>query len=435
MWKIGLAIAPRAGMIGLLILLGVSSAGCQWSEPGSAQTRPSVPGTDAEVPAVDVAIAQDGTLGSAIEYTGTTVPHQVVSLRSQVEGQLLEVNVDVGDVVSQGQILARQDDRLLLAGIAEAEAEVTAREGEVASAQAEVGEAQSAVEQARLEFQQAQSDLARQEQLYQEGVVTEQSVEQARTAVGTAEQVVRSAQERVRRLEQSVTVAQRRVIAQQAIALQEQERRSYTILTAPINGLVLERVTEPGNLAQAGSEILKIGDFSQIKVAVQVSELEIATIQLGQSVQVRLDALPDEVVPGQVSRISPAADPTARLIPVEVTIPNRDGRLKSGLLARVNFSQPLSQRVVIPETALQTSELPGIPQDDAAESSSGVVFVVNGSGESATVLARSVQLGDRADGLVEIISGLRPGESFVVRSSDALQDGDRVRLSVISESS
>ncbi|MBC6478142.1 MAG: HlyD family efflux transporter periplasmic adaptor subunit [Hormoscilla sp. GM7CHS1pb] len=139
--------------------------------------------------------------------------------------------------------------------------------------------------------------------------------------------------------------------------------------------------------------------------------------------QVKLDAFPDREFPGRVTRISPAADPAARQVPVEVTIPNINGRLGSGLLARVSFTSQNSQGVVVPATAL--SDLEG---------NVATLFVVSGEDRQALAEARQVIIGDRADGQASIAEGLEAGERFVVRSSKPLQDGDAVQLSILSES-
>lgn len=387
---------------------------------------------------VDVAIARTMPLQQTVEYTGTTQPYRQVSLRSQAEGTVLDLTVDVGDRVTQGQTVGQLNDAVLTAAVVEAQAEVAARQAEVAEANAEVSTAQTLVEEQRLRLQQTRSDLARLELLFREGAIAAQAVETARTAAGTAQQALRSTEAQVRTRKQAVTAIQRRVIAQQAIVAQEKERQSQTQLISPVTGSVLERVTEPGNLAQPGSEILKLGDFNQVKVGVQVSERELGTIRTGQPVQVRLDAFPKQAIAGRISRISPAADPTSRLIPIEVIIPNPDERIGSGLLARVNFAQRTIARVVVPEIALQAdkdrrSRSPSSGgQASSRPQTQGNIFIIANAGKP-TVSARPVTLGKRLDGQVEVISGLGVGDRYVIRSSKALKDSDPVKLSIVSE--
>ncbi|NEQ30739.1 MAG: efflux RND transporter periplasmic adaptor subunit [Leptolyngbya sp. SIO4C5] len=412
-----------AGQLVLVGWLGLT-AGCRWLPSSEAQTPPGEPA--AGPVAVETAIAQTGSVETSLEYTGTTEPLQEVSLRAQAEGQLLSASADTGDAVEAGQPLARLDGALLQAAVNEAEAELAARQAEVAQARSQVGAAQTQVEQARVELQQAIADAERLQRLAQAGAISQQEAELAQTARSVAAQALQSAQEQVATQQQAVNSAQRRVASQQAIVAQTRQRLAYTTLTAPIAGVVLARPVEPGDLVQPGNEVFNLGDFSAVKAVVQVSELALSQISLGQAVQVRLDAFPGESLTGRVTRISPVADAAARLIPVEVTLPNPDGKIGSGLLARVNFATA-SQGVVVPQGALEIEE-------NAADAATATLFVLTAEAPEAQVEARSVQVGDRANNRVEIRAGIEPGEAVIVRSGGPLSDGQTVRLSILSES-
>ncbi|MBE9191700.1 efflux RND transporter periplasmic adaptor subunit [Gloeocapsopsis crepidinum LEGE 06123] len=426
-------IQSKGSFFKVLFSLGViatlTSCNTLPSDEASAQQRQS--GENSQTTPVDVAIAQNGRLTEPPEYTGTTAPAREVSLRSQVTGQVLNVTVDIGDRVNQGQTVARLDDALLVSAVNQAEAELAGLRAAVARAQNQVSNAQAQVERSRLELQQAQADLVRQQRLLQEGAVPAQQAEQARTEAQTAAQILRAAQEQVRTEQQAVAAAQSQVTAQQAVVAQARRQQSYARLTAPIAGRVMQRLTEVGNFVQPNTEIVRIGDFSRIQVNVEVSELELASIRQGQNVTVRLDAFPEENFTGQVSRISPAADQTARLIPIQVVIPNNNGQIGSGLLARVQFETEAIQRVVIPQTALS----PNTAQGSRQQEQENTIFVVSeGTATEGTVTARSVNIGESANGQVEILSGLQPGERFVARSGGTLTDGATVRFSILSES-
>ena len=394
---------------------------------------------------MDVAIAATAPLQSVREYTGTTQPVREVAIRAQAEGQLLELNVDVGSLVEQGQTLAQIDNSLLDAATAEADAELASRRAEIGQLQSQVTDARTQVEQNRLQLQQAEFDAARYETLAKAGAIPQQQAQQSRTQARTAEQVLRSAQAKVLERQQAIGVAQDRIVAQQAVVAQQQQRGSYAVVTAPLSGVVLTRSTEQGNLVQVGNELVRLGDFSQAKVTVQVSELDLANVQVGGAATVRLDAFPTQQFTGRTIRVSPAANSTSRLVPVEISIPNPMGRVGSGLLARVSFTQPTADRVVVPISALQENRSNARPSQLAGASNQnipatarsnaptkGTVFVVNSEGDGAKVVARSVALGERLDGKVEIRSGLNPGERFVTRSSKPLKDGESVKLSILS---
>ncbi|MGB7377012.1 MAG: efflux RND transporter periplasmic adaptor subunit [Rivularia sp. (in: cyanobacteria)] len=385
------------------------------------------------VTAVDAAIARKGQLEKELSYTGSTVPFREISVRSQIEGQLLSLNVDLGDRVTKGYVVGLIDDTLLKASLNQAEAELAALKSEVARANSRVGNALTEVERARLELQQEEADAQRQEKLLSEGAIAKQFAEQTRTTAQTAASSVEAAQKQVQIEQQAVIAAKGRVVAQQAVVAQAKERKSYAKLTSPMAGVVLEKLIEPGNLIQPGNEILKIGDFTRVKIEVQVSELELGKLKIGQSVKILLDAFPNQEYIGTLKRISPYSNTTARLIPVEVVMPNIDDKIGSGLLARVNFQNTTAQKVVVPFRAIQTEAEVKIKSYQLNTNIRGTVFIVVENEKANKVRARRVILGEKADGKVEIVSGLTSGESYVVRSSKPLKDGENVRLSILSE--
>ena len=405
---------------GLLTGILLTASGCSLPGRDTAEAQPAQP--DSGAIAVETISVQSDRLDASLEYTGTTQPIQEVSLRSQVEGQLLSLRVDVGDAVTPGQMLGQVDAAVLQTLVNAAKAELAARQSEVSQARAAVSDALAQVERARAEMMQAQADAERLQQLVADGAVTTQQAEQAETAFLAAEQIFRSAEEQVRTREQAVVAAQGRVDAQAALVAQAEERLSYASLIAPLNGVVLERVMEPGNLVQPGTEVLKLGDFSAVKVIVQISELDLAQLERGQPAQVQLDAFPGETWSGRITRISPVADPTARLVPIEVEIPNGDRRIGSGLLARVNFTAG-DVAIVLPTQALEVNP----------ELLEPTVFILDESQENPTVSARPVEIGDRTNGRVEILAGLAPGERVVISSDAPLSDGQAVRLSILSQ--
>lgn len=400
---------------------------------GNTQNNSSPTAPKSQTLNVDAAVAKEGSLEKEIQYVGTTYPVREVSLRSRVEGQILDMNVDMGDRVEKGQVLARIDDSINNKSVLEAKAELEALRSEVTSLQADVNEGLTQIEQAKTTLKQAESDFARWNQLVKEGAVTQQSAEQAQNTRDNAQQTLESAQQQVANRSSAVVAAQRRVAAQEALVAQEQQEEAFTVLTSPVTGSVLERVAEPGDLAQVGDEVLQLGDFSQVQVQVQVSELEMARIQLGQTAQVKLDALPEQTFTGKVTQISLAANDTARIVPIEVTIPNSDRRIGSGLLARVQFGEENDSHIVIPETAIQVATINKAQEVSTDSANTATIFILQQQGKQATVKTRKVTLGDRDNSQVEILSGLEPGEKYVVRSTDNLQDGDRVNLSFLSE--
>jgi HlyD family secretion protein len=396
-------------LVGLLVTL----TGCGLQQGERAQSQ------DATL--VDVAIARPQSLHEELEYIGSTGPAEEISLRAQADGQLLRLKVKVGDRVKPGQALAQLDGASLASAVSQAQAELAARASEVSRAENELENARIQIEQAQNALQQNRTDSVRLEKLYREGAISARVASAARSRSELASLALRSAQAQVKLEQEAIGAAKSRVKAQQVEVKRAIAQQSFASITSPIEGIVLKQMVEPGRSVRTGDEILKLGDFKQVMVKTQVSELEVPKIRVGQTVQVALDALAQKEFTGKVSRVSASSDPTVRLVPVEVTLGNPEKQIGNGLLARVRFAQVTTQQIVVPETALQR-----------AENNKSFLFVVQRKGEQAQVNNRPVSLGNQANGQVEVVSGLSTGESFVLHSDKPLKDGEVVRLSAVS---
>ena len=372
---------------------------------------------------VDVETANLDYLSSERQYKGTTQPQKQVSWQSQTEGVLLELLVEVGDRVQQGQLMGKLDDRILQTEVTGKTGELAALESELAQAKTRVTDAQIKLEEAEIQLEQANNEAIRYEDLAKTGLIARQQAESFKTAAKIAEKALLTAREAVKLEQQAVNTVQSRITTQSSVIAESKQRQTYSQIIAPIDGTVTARAKDPGGLIRAGEEVVTIGDFSQIKIAVPLSELDLGKVKVGQKVRVKLDAFKNSQFLGEVARIAPTTNDSSRQINVEVKINNPNNEIKGGLLARVNFALTQERQIIVPETAI------------IREQNTNYLFTVTQKDENnrSNVTKRKVFLGDRANNKVEIVAGISPGEKYVLRSSKPLKDRDLVNLSIISK--
>jgi RND family efflux transporter MFP subunit len=279
-----------------LLALLVLSAACQ---RGDGQSPPGRgPGGERPPTPVEVATAALDTVSRSVRATGTVEPIRTVVVIGQLAGALLSVEVEEGDRVRQGQVLARIDSRELQAQMRSAEATL-----EVARSAAE-----------------------RSEQLREQQIITVAEYEADQAAYASA------------------------------LATHDQLRTriNYATVRAPIGGVVLEKLVEAGHVVGTQTRLFTIGDIDPLVVRVPISELDVTALAAGDTVGVTLDALPGAELVGRVRRIFPAADSTTRLVPVEVALAGTaDGAVRPGFLARVTFAlSPRAGVLTVPAAAV-----------------------------------------------------------------------------------
>lgn len=238
------------------------------------------------------------------------------------------------------------------------------------------------IDQLKISMANQKRDLKRAEELVKIGGGTQQTVDQLRATYDANTRSLRNLQEN-------------------------------TVLTSPVSGMVTEKNYNNGDVAQGA--ILVVEQIQPVKVVVNVIESEFPKVKVGMPVSVKLDVYGDEVFTGKVYLIHPSVDPTTRTFQVEVTLPNADLRVRSGMFARVTFNYGNTNSVVVPDLAVQKQ----------AGSAVRYVYVLNANG---TVSFREVELGTRLKDRYQIVSGLKAGETVVTSGQSRLTDGSKVKV-------
>jgi membrane fusion protein (multidrug efflux system) len=389
----------------ILILLLSILPGCSPSEsqtPAEAASAPPAPAI-----AVDTAAVQYRDLERFVEAVGTLEPNEEVTVSNQVEGTVMQVLVDLGDAVPAGKILARLDTHELELAVNQQRAALQqelARLG-LNDERANVDEATtSQVQQAEATFSEARIRLERTRQLAEQGVVPKQTLDEQQARYDVSEAAVKSARETVRNIR--ATIAARTA----ALALAEKKLADATI-KAPITGFIKERQISEGQYLRANSPVVTIVQNSPLKLRVDVPEHAIGLIRAGGPVRFRVDAFPQRIFEGRISRLSPAVNPQSRTLELEALVQNADGLLKPGFFARVTIQTDRRDRaLVVPPVSVFT--FAGIEK----------VFVVH----EGRVNERIVRTGTRLSDAVEIIDGVKENELVATSNLGNLQQGREV---------
>jgi len=271
----------------ILILAALAAVACAnqgANQPAApAETTPNV-----EVAkAVSRDVAQDNT------YASTIQAYAVNNIAPQTAGRIRKINVEVGDYVTKGQILAEMD-RLQL-------------------------------DQTELQVQNDDIEYERLKGLYKEGGVSQSDFE-------TAELGYKLRKTNLENL------------------------RENTILRSPINGFVSARNFDAGDLFSMSSPIFTVQQVTPVKLLVGISESEYTKVKKGQAVTLTVDAIPGQTFNGKIERIYPTIDPATHTFKVEVNVPNTDRVLRPGMYARVNVNFGFRHSVIVPDKALVKQE-------------------------------------------------------------------------------
>jgi RND family efflux transporter MFP subunit len=360
----------------LLLLLGWAFAlltSCRPSQNSEAKGEAQAPGA-APVKVFKVVRQR---ISEKLLYTGTIEAWQKINITPDVGGKIDCINVNEGDRVSKGQILAELDTQAI-------------------RLQLEQAEAAMAVAQAN--FNNAKTNWERMERLHKENAVSEQQYEQVKLAFDSAKAQLNQAQAAVNLAKHSLNVS---------------------IMKAPFSGVIASKNAEVGDVINplmggfspgSGGGVLTLVDFSRVKIRVEISGADIPLVRKGQEAILRVPTTPGREFRGTIQVVNVAADPQTKKFGIEVAVDNPELVLRPGTFGEIVLEiQTHEKALVVPQKAILENNHVFIARD----------------GQAAK---REVVLGLQNSTLVEIQNGVEEGDLVIAEGNFGLEDGAPVEI-------
>lgn len=429
------------------ILLAAFLTGCS--------TTNAEQSSKAELRTVAIQTVDADGYGNVLTVSGNIVPTQTVKASFKIPGVLYDVVVSEGETVSAGQTIATLDKvdyniqvkgAQAQRGAAQAQTSAAVAQKEAATAQKNAAaidietaqlqldtEIPTKIEQAKAQYDLTKASYDRVKTLYEQGIaaksqfdeisakltVDQNTYQQALDAKSIAESKIKSAQSQLHAAEAQISMTDAQVSASSAqVAAYDAQLDAAknnlgdTVLTSPIDGVVLQKISEKGETISAGYPVVAIGDISSVYAEIGVTDETVNQIQKGQIAEVYIYGL-NETITGVVDEINSLADTTTRTFPVKIKIDNADGKLKPGMVCRVEIPMDNIKSIFVPiDSVIHFAE-------------GSAVFVLN---EDNTVSKKIVTTGEITGDKIQIYSGLQSGDVIITKGQFTLHDGDTVQI-------
>ena len=384
----------------------------------------------ATTPEVEVArvLVESGSAGLEIlTATGYVVADRRAAVSPKISGRLEYLGVDTGARVKPGQIIARLEHHDLDAQLSDSRSNLANYQALIAQAEAELEQARANLAQAQANKQKSGFNLARHTKLLQDGVTAKSDFDTATAQASVDEGQVRAAEAQIKAIQAKIASATSQVRSGEARVRLIEAQIEYTNIRSPFEGLVISKDAEVGETVAPATfggtntrgSVFTIVDPNTLEVEADINESSIGKMTPGLQAEITLDALPGEKLSGEVRKIVPTADRQKATVKVKVRFNEIDPRILPDMNAKVTFIQKQeagakseASRVTVPKSAIQQRD-----------GKSTVLIVSDGRAVSQTVTVGG-EFGDR----VEIKQGLAGGETVIVRGTENLTDGSRVKI-------
>ena len=357
---------------------------------------------------VKTAVVSETPFGETVTANGTLAAYDQTTVSVKVPGRVRMISVDLGSVVSRGQVIAQVDSEDYRLRVQQAEASL-------AQARARLGlspdgpndrvdpEQTATVRQARAVLDEARHNRDRAARLVEQGVIAKAEFDTATAAFKVAEGRYQDAYEEIRN--RQGILAQRR----SELALARQQLKD-TAVVAPLDGIVQEKLTSIGEFLAAGAPVVNIVRMDPLRLRAEIPERESHTVRTGQDVRVTVEGDPIVYV-GKIMRLSPVIAEQNRMLVVEADVRN-NGKLRPGSFAHAEIvTNDAKMAVTVPNNAIVT--FAGIEK---------VIVIQNGK-----ALEKPITTGRRSTDFTEIVAGISVGEKVVVDPGN-LQSGQAVEV-------
>jgi multidrug efflux pump subunit AcrA (membrane-fusion protein) len=399
------------------------------------RVRRTNPEAEAEVTptvSVKVAKAEKSTIAAPITAVGTIWPREKADVGAKVSAQIKSMPLLKNKLVRAGEVIAVLESRDLQAQRAEAlaalnEARANERSLVTGTIPKTNAEDQKALNDAHAKVNNARATFERRRTLYDKGGISKKDLEASQLDLTTAENELRLQEQTVALRTRSLNpndralAAARTAEAQQHLATLDAQL-SYATIRSPITGIVTDQFQYEGEFASAGGKLVTIADTSSVIVKAPFSDTAVAQVKTGDTVTVVPTDTSAEEMHGQVTLLSRSSDPQSRTVEVWVTLGNGDGKLRANGAAQVTIAANSKDDAIVVPTSAITLE--------ASNATEGTVMVVD---DQNVAHETKVTIGIRTPDKVEIVEGLKGGETVVIEGNYALSDGTKVEVATEDE--
>ncbi|HPC36254.1 MAG TPA: efflux RND transporter periplasmic adaptor subunit [Candidatus Marinimicrobia bacterium] len=367
-------------ILNLMLVFGIIYyvSACSKTQTSEEQTETIVP--------VNVVTAERGTIEEKINFLGNIKGFREIKIYSLIPNKIIKINVDVGDWVNKGAILAVvESDKI-----------------EEAVKQANAG-----LEAAKAQCKNIETEWNRIKKLYDDNAVSKSQYD----AITTQRDAARA---NVKQLEAAVATAKKQL--------------EDTNIKAPINGIISSRLLDVGDQASPQIPVFTIVEMDNVKITIEVIESQFNKIQIGQKAYINVDTYPDTVFIGKISKISPTLNIMTKTATAEIIIPNPGHKLRPGMFARVDVITDIHKdALIIPKySIIERTSLEYIGGDISSTKTivNKFVFVV----ESGIAREVPIETGIENGKIVEILQGLKDGDLIVSLGQHNLSDSVKVEI-------